>query len=454
MMTPAGESPNEREPFGGHTQLIPSRFRLEVSDKLAYCMQDKLGDIQVRCVISLNHRIDAKRMAKAVRLTLDAEPILGCRLIEHWWCPYWERRNDLDQIKTCRLIEVTDHMQEIIRYMSTPINPTTDPLVQVQIIRSATDVLCIKLDHMIADACGIKEYAYLLASVYRKLADEPGYVPEPNLGASRSHSRVSKCFGLLDKLKIVRSGFRTFKRRFHPPAFWSFPSIEGELSNRMFMIRQLGPERFRAIKEYGHKCHATLNDIMLAAIYRAVFEFINPDPSVPLRLTCTVDFRRYLPSGRTGGICSLSNFVYTNIGYELGNTFDDTTLKVRDDMNAMKADYIGLWDFFLAILVCKGIPFSWTRRLIDHYLNDLTSTGNFPPGFSNGGIIDPEQLVFGDASVTDAYLLGATYYPPLFGMGFSSFGESLTLSISFFESAIKEPVVKRLLDRIEYDLPA
>ena len=57
------------------------------------------------------------------------------------------------------------------------IDPCRDPLVQVRIIRSETDTLCIKTDHMTTDAFSLKQCAYRLASIYRKLAHDPQYVP-------------------------------------------------------------------------------------------------------------------------------------------------------------------------------------------------------------------------------------------------------------------------------------
>lgn len=447
------ENTNFNLPFGENAQPIPSRFPTVMLDQNVFCMQNKVADLQVRCVISLDGKVDAERMAKAVRLTLDAEPILGCRFVEQWWRPYWERRKDLNSIKNFGLVQVTDFVKELVSFMSAPVNPLTDPLVQVRILRSENDTMCIKINHMIADACGGKEYAYLLASIYRKLAEDPEYVPKPNLWGSRSLRQISKCFNFLDKLRIIRRGFRDFKRRSFPYVFWSFPSNAGTLSNKTFVIRQFGPERFRVIKEYGRTHHATMNDIMLAAFYRALFDFINPDPSVPLRLANTVDLRRHLPSGRTGVICNLSNFSFTNIGKEVGTTFEDTVVMVREDMNAMKADFLGLGDCPFVALFFKGLPFSWTRKLFAQSLNQLIKIGNTPPIFTNTGIIDSGQLIFGDAIATDAYMIGATFFPPSFGMALSSFGELLTLSISFFETAIKRQVVEHILDLMESNLP-
>jgi NRPS condensation-like uncharacterized protein len=57
-------------------------------------------------------------------------------------------------------------------------------------------------------------------------------------------------------------------------------------------------------------------------------------------------------------ICNLSGLSYPNIGRELGSTFGETLVKVRDDMNAKKADFIGLGDLPLGMVVFKALPFA------------------------------------------------------------------------------------------------
>ena len=101
----------------------------------------------------------------------------------------------------CEITETTNVDQEIRRFLSIPIDPFEDPLAHMQVFRSERDTLCIRLNHLAGDGAGLKDYAYLLASIYTRLAHEPGYVPIPNLGGSRSLRQVSRRFSFLDKLK-------------------------------------------------------------------------------------------------------------------------------------------------------------------------------------------------------------------------------------------------------------
>ncbi len=433
------------------SQVIPRRFHTVLFDREMFCSRI-LCEMQINCVITFDGRIDEERMARVVRLTLDAEPLLGCRFVKHWWQPYWERRSDLDSIDLCELTETGDVEQDLIRFLTIPMDPCVDPLVQVRIIRSDTDTLCIKMDHMVADAAGVKDYLYMLASIYQRLVREPGYMVQLNLG-SRSFSQVSRHLSFSDKLKILKSGFNDIKNRSLRPHCWTFPAINDDLSDRSFAIHRIDQNKFGAIKEYGRKHRATINDVLVAAFYRALAEHIPPDSDTPLRLLLMADLRRYLPEGGSERICNLSTRIFPNIDHELGATFDDTCSMVRDYMNARKANYIGLGDIPFMAMTFKGYPFflaQWPYNLLLRYISK--STGG-PPMLTNAGIIDSERLYFGGPAVTDAFLTVPLTFPPFLAVGVTTHNGSLTLSAGFCKSALDKQTVQHIFHLFENELP-
>jgi NRPS condensation-like uncharacterized protein len=395
-------------------------------------------------------------MKRAVRLSLDVEPVLGCRFVERWWRPYWERRNDLDRVTLCHLAETADIEQEKMRFLTTPMDPCSDPLVQVEILRSGTDTLCIKLSHVAADGGGMKEYVDLLASIYRRLAEAPGYAAAPNLTGRRSLRQIGSRFRLLDKLRIVRSGLKDMGKSAFPASYWSFPYEKAgclTAPKRAFVIRRIGPEGLRIIRAYGREQKATFNDLMLAAFCRGLHSLIKPEPAVNLRLRVFADLRRYLPAAKGEAICNLTGLVHLNIGTELGPTFDDTCMRVRDRMNAVRAGFPGLGDVSLSAVVFKGFPFFLARRQFRFALRRLVRWGNIPPILTNWGPIDPEGADFGHVRVAHAFGAPPTVFPPFFSLTVTSFRETLTLCTGFLENAIPRPKVEQLLERIESELP-
>jgi len=418
-----------------------------------------ISDMQIHCVISFaghpDHKIDEQRMAKAVKLTLDAEPILGCRFAVRRWRMLWERRTDLHEAELFSFAASENTEAEMLRFLSEPSDPCKDLMVKVLLLRSDTkDRLCIKVSHLAADAAGVKDYAYLLASVYRKLADNPGYRPVPNLNGSRSMRQISRQFGFLKKIGILRRTLTEVKQSVFPRKHCSFPLIKGDPADRAFVIRRISPELFREIRAYGKRHGATLNDVLLTAICRSFFDLIQPAPDVPLRLISTADLRRYLPSGKAEAICNLSGIFHLKLNRKPDDDFKDTLIEIHRQMNFIKNDFIGLGYHPIFVLSSLLVPASLNLRIGKKKAEKLLDGDRkTPPGFTNMGAIDTEQLVFGDAEVTDAFLTAPVMFSPLLLIGLSGFGESLTMSVGFSNAAVNKPLVERVLNCIEKETP-
>lgn len=412
-----------------------------------------IGDMQIHCIISFANLIDEHRMAKAVRLTLDAEPILGCRFAVHGRRIRWESRTGLNNAELFGFKASENVEGEMLRFLSEPSDPCKDPTVHVLLIRSDRDRLCIKVSHVVADAGGVKDYAYLLASVYRKLADNPEYKPAPNLNGSRSMRQISRQFGFPEKLGILRQTLTEIKQSAFPRKHCSFPLVKGDPEDRAFVIRRISPELFHEIKAYGSRYDATINDVLLTAICRSFFDLIHPAPDVPFRLVTTADLRRYLPSGKAGAICNLSGVFHLKLNRKPEADFKDTLLEIHQQMNFIKNDFIGLGYHPIFVLSSIALPASLNLRIGKKMAEKVLDIANHtPPGFTNMGAIDTEQLVFGDAKVTDAFLTAPVMFAPLLLIGVSGFRESLIMSVGFSNAAVNKPLAERVLNGIEDEL--
>lgn len=431
---------------------IPQRFRAMMNDHRIFYHQ-AVCDMANHCVISFDGQIDENRMTKAVRLTLDAEPILGCRLVKGWWRMHWERRTDLDTCELFRMIESEDVRQEVTRFLSIPSDPCKDPQVQALLIRSDTDTLCIRVLHVVADGAGLKEYAYLLASVYRQLAKYPGYKPHPNLNGSRSMRQVSRQFGIMDRLRIIRRMYRELKLNLSPRRSCALLLDKADRSDRTNVISRIDPDLFRTIKAYSRRHGTSMNDVMLTAVSRGLLNEINPPLELPVNLGVAVDFRRFLDTGKSRAICNLIGLVSLKTDQNPGAPFDDTLLRVRAQMNVLKEDCLGLGTYSYFVILHTILPCSWNqwlfRKMVDAASNNPHQISN---GYSNVGIIDTEQLNFGDIKISDAYITMPVMRSPFFAIAISRFGESMTLSTSFTGVSVNKPIVEQLLRRIKKEL--
>jgi NRPS condensation-like uncharacterized protein len=406
----------------------------------------QVADQQLHAVIQFEGRVDAKRMAQAVRLTLDAEPVLGCRFVPAPRRPYWERRSDLDRLSLCRVIETNDVERALWDWIATPLDPSSDPAVQARLFCSDRDTLCIKMDHVAADAGGTKEYAYFLAHTYRELAANPSYAPAPNLHGDRGMGQVFKRVG-------PRMLFAAWRRRDSVAPLWGFPSSRSNLGDRAFAVRRIDSVRFDAIKAYAHSDDASINDVLLAAEFRALGALLQPPPGERFALQVSVDLRRYLPSGEAGAIANLASALFPVLEWAPETPFEHTLVQARDTMNVFKAQGPGLGSALYLQLGASVLGFARLEEMVRREMVKGAEAGKSHPFLSNLGLLDERKLRFGEP-LSDAFLVGPVLYPPGFMLSASTFRELMLLTCGFCDAAKNQSTYERFFDLLMHELPA
>ena len=422
------------------------RFPARAMDRAEY-MDRLISDQQIHCVVTLGDRVDPERLARAVRITLDAEPVLGCRFVERPWRPYWERRHDLDEVTLFSLEEGSgsgEAMRSLMSFVTTPSDPRSDPLVQVRLFRSERDTVCVKIDHVAADTGGLKEYVYLLSDTYRRLAGDGSCARTPRKLADRSLRQVLEQFGIAEKAKAMLSG--------SPPAQrWGFPWRGAGHDGREFAVRRLTVDRLTAVKEYGKGKGATVNDCVLAAYYRALFELAGPEPGVGVTINVPIDLRRYRAGGRAEAVCNLSGQLYPVVDRLPGEEFGGTLARVRDSMDALKSSMPGIGSAMTVAASVSPGPFV-TGRVYSRVVAGELRSGRCNPYLSNLGILEPGRLDFVGVGAVDAYLVSPLMFAPGFLLGISTFADAMTLTVGYADADANRPVVERFLDLVLADL--
>ncbi len=89
----------------------PARYPALTLDRMLHLARH-LHDGQSRYLITFSARLDTERIARAFELSLDAEPVLGCRFVDHPWRPYWERLPYVKRVPPLSIME-TDNEHSI-----------------------------------------------------------------------------------------------------------------------------------------------------------------------------------------------------------------------------------------------------------------------------------------------------------------------------------------------------
>jgi NRPS condensation-like uncharacterized protein len=266
------------------------------------------------------------------------------------------------------------------------------------------------------------------------LDKNPDYRPLA-LGSRKLH-QIIKRFSFLQKIDIIMHKDKMFR---HDAAMFE---LEGDLSNPFIERRNISSEVFSQIKAYAKNHGATINDMVLTAYIRTLYQKFGH----VIALTSTVDLRKYLKNHTADGICNLCTNLTCDIGLELGDTFEETLEKVTQVMSKEKSRISCMKNITLLEKVFDSLPYAWAEGIVDRTFI------NAPIAFTNIGIIDKTRFFFDGVKITDAFMSGSIKYAPYVQLAISTFDNKPTLSINLFGSPADRKIISDFLDAVRMEL--
>ncbi|WP_308899099.1 hypothetical protein [Candidatus Desulfosporosinus nitrosoreducens] len=418
------------------------RFRAEIWDQLQYFFQE-YNDHQLHGVIYFKDLLDWEAIKKAVILSIDIVPLLNSRFVLNCFRPYWQGSGNYQEQDVISLSYATKPDQEINRFLTAITNELTGPQLKATVVRcSGKDALCIVMNHMVCDGAGFKEYLYLLAALYtRQYVQDTA--PLNFIYGSRSSRQIYRQLNFMTKLKLFFLPNEPLQNR--NDIYFPLSQESGQ-ATPYILKHKMPPELFCRLKKYGRDHAVTINDIILAAYYRALYNIVDIAPGNSLTIPCMVDLRRYLPDKKADGICNLSSMILCHIGSEIGDSLEDTIKKVNRAMQAKKQGFPGMHGLATLNLLFRFLPFSMVKKIIKkNYVNPLI-------GMTNIGIIDSNRLRFGNLFIEDAFVTGSIKYFPYFQLALTTYNNSITFSFNFYGFEQDIETIKRFFKLLDDEL--
>jgi NRPS condensation-like uncharacterized protein len=440
----------KRKEINNNSNCIPA----DGHDICNYVFRYNLANFQIQAVMKLDGRLDFDKLSKAVRLSFDAEPVFGCRFVKSTH-PYWKRINDNDCGEFCTFEETDNPDAAVQKFLDIPLDMDRGPMVKVKLIRSGlSDTLCVKVSHVCCDGAGAKEYFLLLADIYSKINKESSdYVPIQSIRNKNDQIRLFKALDIDVSKAILNS------KRKMGLTLWKFPWRNNRIGATRFVVCRLPNSQLDEMKSYSKASGATINDLILTAVYRAMFEISKPPYNVPMGIPITLDLRRYLPEQKTEAIRNLAGGYITSIARKKHEPFSETLSRVMSTTKILKDGHPGIENA------------AWAERVenmnfyqFDSYfkaLSQIADMASYNPFYVNDkcgialanlGFVSKSPVKFGEHTVTDAYIIPPVVRAPGILLVASTYNGILTLSVGYYKPSVHRSVMEELLNKIKDEL--
>jgi NRPS condensation-like uncharacterized protein len=439
---------------------MSQRIQATASDIAIFCGRENIGAMHIHATFIVEGSVDIERFKKAVQISIEVEPVLGCRFVTHPIRPRWEPQPELKREafleRYCCAVEGMNLQAKADAFLAEPLDPAVDPLIQIRVFRqldNAQEIIVFKLSHVVGDGSGLYFYIQSVVKIYAKLSQDPSYKPTGN-PSSRGFDQITKQFSNNEKLQIVWSALKYRSRITFLASRWGFPNPSMPAEQRMFVRKEIPPEQVQALRKYGRKQGATLNLVLLTAYFRSLCANIPNLGQGSLPLGTTIDLRRYVPEAQRSQmpLCNLSGLIVLLIEASPGN-FAETLALITKSMKERKANNhlgLGVVPFFLSLYT--GLPYFLSEQITRIGSAKAKKRQTTTPVLSNSGEIKAEDFEFGDVKIVNIYVLSLVAYSPSFFSSVSEFRQTITLATGFCQTLIPRATVEAIFEDMAREL--
>src|SRR5579862_3125520 len=416
-------------------------------DLAVHSWQDRSnGAMALEC--EFRGSLDETLLARAADLLLDAEPILGFKLVAAGPAPHWVRVAASERTVLTVVGEQADY--ELARRAAMDAAGGVQVAVSLWPNRTG-DRLLVKLTHVVGDGASLKLVASRLASLYSSLALDPSYRSSPAPVRCRDPRELLDRVPRRVRVRALLEFAWFMLPRLLPRAGHGLSLPARSVGPSVEMIRRLPAPALASLSRYAKRRGATLNDVFLAAAYRALAAS-GWDGTSALRIPITVDLRRWcLAPEHAATIANLSSWEYPYLMRDLGAGFDDTLARVGALMRRRKRSRPGLALGLIVLRVVKNSPDDVGGR---RQRRPASPRSDAPRGlltFSNEGALDETRLAFAGEAPAGARVIPPLLRLPTVHVCLSSYRGALTLAAVTSENG--EAPVGRFLDAFLAELP-
>lgn len=436
----------------------PVTYPAAVSDRLLYC-QRRMANGWSSFVVELNGRVCREVLRVAARQLVDVFPLLGCRYVDHWFRPWWEQRADVDEVNWLTESAGNNLDEAINEFVNRRRDPCVDPVYGVRLIRGETDVLVLDVCNMLTDGGGAMIILEALSAAYSGLLNDPGFhLPLVDVG-DRGYRTILGELPSKDR-RVLWRNLPRFVRRALSVKPWSFSLPVAESDACFHRTHTIDEETCQQLARAGRKRRATVNVLLITAIYRALRAEFPPPHDKPLPIMMPISLRTYFPDATENVLAHFVGGSLLQGQGEADEPFNETLERFLGQIKESSRRYLGmvspgmtiegLWPLRLAF---QSLPYAVVKFMTGMRMRRMAS----PPGPGMVVMTSMEagagKIRFGDAVGIGVFAAGnLPRVPGVAAFALTRLGDRVRVSTGGFESCIDPERLSRVLERFDREI--
>ena len=415
------------------------KLNAELWDKMHYLFRD-FNDRMVHVELHYDFEINIEALKTVLICFFEKAPVLHSSFTDNKIHPYWTVKNyRIEDVLTVKEIGEDELDGEINTFITQYIPPDADIQMKVEVLNhGGKSTLLVVENHMCMDGGDLKYFMKALCKNYNEYI-ENGVSPIDLRTGTRSYEAVYEDFTATER-KMARNLYNNV----NTPDKHGFPLTPDNIRDKSFIARRkLSAEKFDEIRAAGKKRGATINDMLLAAYFYALYDLAQFNPEDSVSISCAIDLRRHIKDNTDQGVTNQTAWMQCKVPRRGADIFETLEYVVRSSNQFKQDRFMGLHGLPLLSLGYKIMPHAASEEIIKvGYANPLLA-------MSNIGILEVDKLALEGHEPTDGFMSGAVKYKPYVLLSATSMRKELTLSMCVRGNDEDKKIVEHFFDLLE-----
>ena len=417
-----------------------NKLKAELYDKI-HNVIGNYNDRMVRGAFEYDFEIDPKCLETALVCAVEANPVLHSAFAKRQFCHFWRVEEFLPE-DVFSFVYAEDYGSKVDEFLCSSFLPESNVQFKVKLfIGKGKSTIAFMTNHMCMDGGDLKRFIKLLCSAYNSVikGESISYLEK---GGSRGYSAVYK--DLSGKYKIKAKLLYSNPTPKNTPVF---PLEDNREEDHSFIIkRTVSAEHFNAVKALSKKHGATINDVILAAYFKSLYELAEFGAGSAVNISSAIDLRRYIKDKESLGFTNHSAYLpYSINGKDL--SFVELLEKVVKISDKYRSDcFSGLNGLPLLHFGFTALPAFIADKLVKRFYNNPSIA------LSNIGILYESDYSLSSKEPLSAFITGTVKYKPGVMVTVTTYKNQLTFTMCSRGSKTDRAKLEKLLACIERNL--
>lgn len=299
--------------------------------------------------------------------------------------------------------------------------------------------IVLTVGHMCADGRDAEYLLEKLLELYNCLLNNEDTSQVPLKNGSRNPEQCCTELTLKDRIRLYSSPVSEYKTAYIYP--------DNACGNPRIIYRTLPSKLMASARKKGKEYHASINDLLLTAFYRAAAKQMELPQGQGMGIQSMIDLRRRMPDGDSLGICNLSGSLPTELKDGVNGTFADTLKEIVAQTSHAKCDPLaGLYDFPIMSGILRILPFSMIQKLGAKIYGGATMS------MTNLGALNAEKCAAGGILPSEAILGAPLKKKPAFQLAVLGLNGNVCISVTAVCTERDETQINDLLKELQAEL--